>query len=94
MNPAALAKVQTLYGLQIDLWNVIGGNFRSPEKVKEAQKQVRQFEALLKEVDPGYMGGEDVYESLVQMHEQAKTKLKGKTSQLKVKKVEVKKSKK
>ena len=73
---AALSKVYDLYALQVELFKIIDQELKNPEKQKEARKHVRAFAALLKEVDPKYMGGEDVYHSFVEIHEEAKTKLK------------------
>jgi len=71
-----LTKVQNLYLMQMDVWKVLDGRIRSPEKVKEARKCLRQFKRLLKEVDWKYMGGEDVYQELRKMAEEADVKLK------------------
>ncbi|HCI03667.1 MAG: hypothetical protein QF755_00940 [Candidatus Peribacteraceae bacterium] len=71
-----LAKVQNLYLMQMDVWKVLDGRIRSPQKVEEARKCIRQFKKLLKEVDWKYMGGEDVYIELKQMAEEADVKLK------------------
>lgn len=60
---SALAKVQNLYLMQVELWNFLD-NYTDPDAIKNAQKTLREFKSLLKEVDWQYMGGEDVYESL------------------------------
>ena len=75
MNQDELTKVQNLYLMQMDLWKVLDGRVRSPEKVKEARLCLRKFKSLLKEVDWKYMGGEDVYRELVDLAEKADEKL-------------------
>jgi len=47
--------------MQVQLWNFLDGK---ETDVKSAQKTLREFKALLKEVDWRLMGGEDVLESL------------------------------
>jgi hypothetical protein len=71
-----LTKVQNLYLMQMDIWKVLDGRVRSPEKVKEARLCLRKFRSLLKEVDWKYMGGEDVYEELKNMATETDSKLK------------------
>ncbi|MDP7247243.1 MAG: hypothetical protein QF741_01310 [Candidatus Peribacteraceae bacterium] len=71
-----LTKVQNLYLMQMDVWKVLDGRIRSPQKVEEARKCIRQFKKLLKEVDWKYMGGEDVYNELRQMADEADMELK------------------
>lgn len=62
-NASGLATVQSLYVLQVQLAEFLQRGI-GPKKVKEAKQQLRQFNALLREADPAYMGGEDVYEGL------------------------------
>lgn len=78
MNPRQdeLTKVQNLYIMQMELWKVLDGRVRSPDKVKDARKCLRDFKTLLKDVDWKYMGGEDVYEELVELATKADGKLK------------------
>ena len=71
-----LSKVQDLYLLQIELWQFLDDKRPSAEKRKSAQKTLRTFKSLLKEVDWRYMGGEDVYESLQWIPEEVNQKLK------------------
>lgn len=71
-----LTKVHSLYLMQMDVWKVLDGRVRSPQKVEEARKCLRQFKKLLKEVDWKYMGGEDVYAELRKMAVEADVKLK------------------
>ncbi|MBU0457837.1 hypothetical protein KJ652_01860 [Patescibacteria group bacterium] len=71
-----LTKVQNLYVMQMEVWKVLDGRVRSPKKIDEARKSLRQFKSLLKEVDWKYMGGEDVYEELKEMAAEADAKLK------------------
>jgi len=78
MNPSQdeLTKVQNLYVMQMELWKVLDGRVRSPDKVKEARKCLNNFKSLLKDVDWKYMGGEDVYQELVDLASDADDKLK------------------
>ncbi|MBU2259401.1 hypothetical protein KKC44_02230 [Patescibacteria group bacterium] len=78
MNPSQdeLTKVQNLYVMQMELWKVLDGRVRSPDKVKEARKCLNNFKSLLKDVDWKYMGGEDVYSELMRLASEADAKLK------------------
>ena len=60
----ALSKVQDLYLMQMALWSFLDDTEKNVEKYQSAQKTLREFKALLKEVDWQYMGGEDVLASL------------------------------
>ncbi len=60
----ALSKVQDLYIMQIELWNFLDDSEKNIEKRKHAEKTLRAFRSLLKQVDWRYMGGEDVLASL------------------------------
>lgn len=60
----ALTKVQDLYVMQVELWNFLDDKSTNEEKLKHAKKTLKEFKALLDEVDPSHMGGEDVFESL------------------------------
>ncbi|OGJ55552.1 hypothetical protein A3D88_00105 [Candidatus Peribacteria bacterium RIFCSPHIGHO2_02_FULL_52_16] len=71
-----LATVQQLYLLQVQLFNVLDMDLSDPDLQKEAKKQTREFETLLKEADWRYMGGEDVYEELTKLPVEVKAKLK------------------
>ncbi len=72
----ALNKVQNLYLMQVELWNFLDGSSTDANKVKSAQKTLREFKALLKEVDWQVMGGEDVLESLQMIPTEVNAKLK------------------
>jgi hypothetical protein len=91
-TPSGLAKVQSLYVLQVELWKALSGDMRDPKVQKETKKNVKQFEELLKEVDQKYMGGEDVYEELVKMHQDVVQKLKESRASSKTKRGSVKKT--
>jgi hypothetical protein len=69
-----LSKVQNLYLMQVELWNFLD-NKESDSKAVE--KTLKQFNALLKEVDWRLMGGEDVLESMQMIPKEVKSKLKG-----------------
>ena len=73
---SALDKVQNLYLMQVELWNFLDDTDTDPEKVKHAEKTLREFKALLKEVDWRVMGGEDVLQSLQMIPTEVSQKLK------------------
>ena len=72
----ALNKVQNLYLMQVELWNFLDGSSTDADKVKSAQKTLKEFKALLKEVDWQVMGGEDVLESMQLIPTEVNAKLK------------------
>lgn len=72
----ALSKVQNLYLMQVALWNFLDDAEKNAEKYVSAQKTLREFKALLKEVDWRYMGGEDVLQSLQWIPNEVHMKLK------------------
>ena len=61
---SGLATVQHLYVLQVELLQLVRGGLQTPDRVKEAKKQLKEFDNLLKKVDPDYMGGEEVLDGL------------------------------
>jgi chlorite dismutase len=69
-----LSKVQNLYLMQVELWNFLDNK---ESDAKAVQKTLKQFNALLKEVDWRLMGGEDVLESMQMIPKEVKSKLKG-----------------
>ena len=73
---AALAKVQNLYVLQMQLIHLLSEDLSDPGRRKEAKNQMRQFNQLLTQVDRGYMGGEDVWEALKELPKEVQQKLK------------------
>lgn len=74
-NASALAKVQSLYIKQLELWDFLEGKEADTTK---AQQTLKEFTSLLKEVDPQYMGGEDVLQTLEWIPGEVKKKLGGK----------------
>ncbi|MBM3227295.1 hypothetical protein FJZ27_00300 [Candidatus Peribacteria bacterium] len=73
---SALSKVQTLYVLQVQLWNVLDAKALTPEQRLEARKHLKEFGSLLRKADWHIMGGEDVYTALKQMEKEVARKLK------------------
>lgn len=73
---SALAKVQNLYVLQIELWNFLDNGRRDAPTIDRVKKLLREFKALLKEVDWQYMGGEDVLASLEWIPKEVDQKIK------------------
>jgi|GEM_PF-673091 len=68
-----LSKVQNLYLMQVELWNFLDNK---ADDAKAVEKTLKEFSALLKEVDWRLMGGEDVLESLQMIPREVKSKLK------------------
>lgn len=68
-----LSKVQNLYLMQVELWNFLDDK---AEDAKAVEKTLKEFTALLGEVDWRLMGGEDVLESLQMIPKEVKSKLK------------------
>lgn len=73
---SALAKVQSLYLMQVELWNFLDDSEADAEKAKIVKKTLQEFSGLLKEVDWQYMGGEDVLETLQWIPGEVNKKLK------------------
>jgi len=65
--------------MQVELWSFLDGSSTDADKVKSAQKTLKQFTALLKEVDWQVMGGEDVLQSMKMIPTEVSAKLKKKT---------------
>lgn len=74
---SALAKVQNLYMLQAQLWNVLDAKHLSPSARSEAKKNLKEFSSLLRSADWRVMGGEDVYSALREVQTEVSRKLKG-----------------
>lgn len=72
---SALSKVQNLYVMQVKLWDFLE---EKNTDAGEVQKILKEYNTLLKEVDPQYMGGEDVYETLLCIPREVNQKLKSK----------------
>ena len=62
--------------MQVELWNFLDGSSTDANKVKSAQKTLKDFKALLKEVDWQVMGGEDVLQSMQLIPTEVNAKLK------------------
>lgn len=73
---SALSKVQNLYLIQVELWNFLDTNAVDAEVTKNIKKKLSEFQDLLSQVDPQYMGGEDVFETLQWIPGEVKKKLK------------------
>lgn len=71
-----LSKVQNLYLMQVELWNFLDEKEFDSEKIKSAQKTLKEFNQLLKDADWQLMGGEDVLESLQMIPKEVNSKLK------------------
>ncbi|OGJ58381.1 hypothetical protein A2881_05760 [Candidatus Peribacteria bacterium RIFCSPHIGHO2_01_FULL_55_13] len=74
---SALAKVQNLYMLQAQLWNVLDAKNLSPNAREEAKKNLKEFSSLLRAADWRVMGGEDVYSALKEVQTEVARKLNG-----------------
>ena len=77
---SGLATVQSLYLMQFELMGYLQGGLRTPNQVKEAKQCLRQFTVLLGEADPGYMGGEDVFETLEGIQDEMSDRLKARAA--------------
>ncbi len=88
-----LSKVQSLYLMQVELWDFLDGK---EQDLSKAKKTLQEFTQLLGEVDPSVMGGEDIIESMQTIPTEVRQKLKktGTAKKKVVKKVSAKKSKK
>lgn len=73
---SALAKVQDLYVMQGELWNFLDADQIDIEKKQTAEKMLKAFKQLLKEVDWHYMGGEEVLQSMESIPQEVTQKLK------------------
>lgn len=73
---SALSKVQSLYVMQVELWDFLDDQEPAKEKAETVQKTLKEFNSLLKEVDWQYMGGEEVLETLQSIPQQVNKKLK------------------
>lgn len=72
----ALATVQDLYLIQVELWRFLDTPTITPDAVSEARENLRSFSRLLGSADWRYMGGEDVYETLRSMCSEVDAKIK------------------
>lgn len=79
---SALAKVQDLYLIQVELWRFLDAPIAqvTPDAVCEAKKHLRAFSDLLTHADWQYMGGEDVVETLRAMRAEVDAKIKRTTA--------------
>ena len=84
-STSELAAVQNLYVLQVELWDIIDGDLNDPEQRKLARQRMREFQTLMKKVDQRYMGGEDVYATLIAMQKEVNRKIGSKPSAKKTK---------
>lgn len=75
-SESALAKVQDLYVIQVELWNFLDSRELSPEQVAEAKQRLREFSSLLSKADWRLMGGEDVLQALQHIQSEVSAKLK------------------
>ena len=62
--------------MQVELWDFLDEKDADADKAKTVQKTLKEFKTLLKEVDPQYMGGEDVLASLQWIPGEVNKKLK------------------
>lgn len=79
-SQSALSKVQSLYVMQVELWNFLDDKEADTEKAKTVQKTLKEFNTLLKEVDWQYMGDEEVLKTLQSIPQEVNKKLKLKPS--------------
>ncbi len=75
-NQSGLAKVQSLYVVQVELVDCVAQGLRTPAQVQKAKKHLQEFSRLLKDADWSYMGGEDVYVALQRIQKDMSAKIK------------------
>jgi len=75
-SEAALDRVHSLYLLQTKFITSLDGNLRGTVQREELLQDIRTFQRLLNQADWRYMGGEDVMDSLRDLHGEIKAKLK------------------
>ncbi len=71
-----LEHVQNLYVMQWKMLDLLGRDLRSPEHRDEARRQMKEFKQLLSQADSRYMGGLDVWETLLNLPDEVSKKLK------------------
>jgi hypothetical protein len=76
LHQSGLAAVQNLYTAQVQLQEYMEAGLRTPKQVEDAKQCLKEFRSLLKNVDPQYMGGEDVLDGLHKMHEKMSERVK------------------
>tara|TARA_B100000315_G_C14295862_1_gene459508 strand:+ start:327 stop:644 length:318 start_codon:yes stop_codon:yes gene_type:complete len=87
---SGLEAVHNLYLMQMELMGYLKESTLTQDQAKDAQKCLRQFKSLLGEVDPNYMGGEDVFETLREIQEEMSQRLKARSARSKAAKKAVK----
>lgn len=81
-----LAQVHNLYMLQVELFSVLDAPALDATQAKIAKQKLRNFSSILENVDAEYMGGDDVYESLLEFRTKVNMQLKSIALQKKSKK--------
>ncbi len=74
-----LDAIHNLYHLQVELGSKLGRKLSEKDHEK-AKSQLKEFASLLSNADWRYMGGEDVYNSLVTLKDEIGEQLRSKAS--------------
>jgi hypothetical protein len=71
-----LAQVHNLYMLQVELFTVLDAKELDTVTKKQLKQKLRNFSSILENVSYECMGGEDVYESLLEFRTKVNMRLK------------------
>ncbi|TSC57504.1 MAG: hypothetical protein Greene041619_1130 [Candidatus Peregrinibacteria bacterium Greene0416_19] len=75
-SDSALETVHTLYVMQTELIDLLErSDLQDPDARRQARKQMKEFQELLDRADRRYMGGEDVWDSLVRLPQEIAKKI-------------------
>jgi hypothetical protein len=85
MTTKGLPVVYDLYTLQLDLIAFLEKSRCGKNDLKEAKQKLKNFSTLLMEADKALLGGDDVYDELVAIMNETKTKVKQLRAKTKVK---------
>lgn len=72
----ALEHIHHLYGMQLQILDLLDRELNTPQARREARAQIKEFQRLLRLADARYMGGEDVWEALKALPKELAQKLK------------------
>lgn len=71
-----LTQIHHLYTLQYELFTILEVDQLDANSLKIAKQNLRNFSSLLKSVSSVHMGGEDVYDGLVEFRTKVNARLK------------------
>jgi len=76
MTTKGLPTVYDLYTLQLELISFLQKRRCGEQDLKDAKKKLKNFSTLLMEADKALLGGDDIYDELVAIMNETKTKVK------------------